>query len=85
MKRLRMLSYMVVVLAGFLMCCLTGCTSLAPDRFATIQEAYQTPESYALTRDVPPDSYKRTVLEAPYRDVFRAVSVGATQAQLKIE
>jgi len=64
---------------------LSGCTVTVPERFATLQEAYPPGESLSPPPDAPPDSFKKASFEAPYEDVFRAVSVAASQAQFNVE
>jgi hypothetical protein len=58
---------------------------LRPERFATAEEVYPPGQAYQITPEVPADSYKKAVFNAPYADVFRAVEVAATQAGQNIE
>jgi len=76
---MRMISLIVLVFF------LSGCTVTVPERFATLQEAYPPNESLTPPPDAPPDSYKKGTFAAPFEDVFRAVNVAASQAQLNVE
>lgn len=67
---------------------LSGCFPRAiylPERFSTIDEVYPSGEVFDHLGDVPVDSYKKVVFEAPYEDVFRIAEVSATQAMFNIE
>jgi hypothetical protein len=68
-----------------LACLLTSCMTRYPERFATVEEAYPSPQAYRMTPDVPQDSYKKVVFNAPYADVFRAVEVAVTMVGQNIE
>ena len=71
----------LIVLACFLM----SCTVTVPKRFATLEEVYPPNASLTPPPDAPLDSFKKGTFEAPYEDVFRAVSVSASQAQFNVE
>lgn len=67
------------------LCFLSSCTVRVPARFLGPDEAYAPGAVTAPSPDVPFDSVKKSVFEAPYEDVFRAVSVAASQAQFNVE
>jgi len=74
-----------LIFCVILICFLASCTHLYPERWATVDEAYSSQTEYKITPEVPKDSYKQAVFNAPYADVFRAVEVAATQAGQNIE
>ncbi len=65
----------------------TGCMSniVVPDRFSSALEAYPQNASVITKSDLPSGSSKTSSFEAPYEDVFRAVTVSTGQAMLNIE
>jgi hypothetical protein len=63
----------------------TGCANkFLPERFSSVHEAYPE-ERVNITPDLPQDSYKKTVFDVPYDDVFRAVTVAITQLSISVE
>lgn len=74
-----------VVSCVILACFLTSCATMRPERFATAEEAYPRGQAYQITPEVPADSYKKAVFNAPYADVFRAVEVAVSQVGQNIE
>jgi hypothetical protein len=79
-----------VVFCVILACLLASCTPhvtlrVIPDRLATIEEAYSSPQAYQVTPEITPGSYKKAVFNAPYADVFRAVELSSTQVGQNIE
>lgn len=56
-----------------------------PQRFAKVDEVFPPDKPPILPPDIPSDSYKKMVFNAPYEDVYRAAEVSATQAILSIE
>ena len=68
-----------------LVCLLTSCTTVRPERFATVEEAYPPQERYQIAPNMPEDSYKKAVFDAAYADVFRAVKIAVTQVGTNIE
>ena len=61
-----------------------GCGTWVPERFVRPGEAYSS-KDYLHTEQIPQDSFKKMVFQAPYENVFRTASVSASQAQLSIE
>jgi len=75
-----------VVFCIIIVCLLTSCFPyVIPEQFAKVGEVYSSPQAYQITSEVPADSYKKLVFNAPYADVFRAVEVAVTQAGQNIE
>jgi len=74
-----------VVSCVILACFLTSCATMRPEQFATAEEAYPSEQAYQITPDLPADSYKKAVFNAPYADVFRAVELAVTQVGQNIE
>lgn len=68
-----------------LACFVTSCGSVIPERFATVKEAFPPNSLPSSQTDFPPETTVKATFAAPYADVFRAVMVGATQAQFNIE
>jgi hypothetical protein len=64
---------------------LIGCATVDPERLASVDEAYPTKESYNATIDVPAESCKKASFNAPYDEVFRAVTVAMSGKGLNIE
>jgi hypothetical protein len=67
------------------LCFLASCMTPMPERFATVNEVYPSGKSLDMPPDDQQDSIKKSTYDAPYEDVFRAVTVAATQAQFHIE
>jgi hypothetical protein len=75
-----------VVFCVIIACLLTSCFPVwIPQQFAKVEEVYSSPQVYQITSEVPSDSYKKLVFNAPYADVFRLVEVAVTQAGQNIE
>ncbi len=63
---------------------LASCTTLHPDRLADATDVF--PESeFKSGINAPSDSMTTSVFEASFEDVWRAATMGVTQAQLKVE
>jgi hypothetical protein len=56
-----------------------------PERFVRVGEAYSSKDYLQNTEQIPQDSFKKMLFQAPYEDVFRAASVSASQAQFSVE
>jgi hypothetical protein len=56
-----------------------------PQRFGTVGEAYLSRDYLQSIEHIPSESYQKSMFNAPYEDVYRAVSVSASQAQLNIK
>jgi hypothetical protein len=72
----------------FCLCLLGGCAPTAtwsPSRFAALEEAFPSERFLDSTAGIPSDSLKKNLFNAPYEDVFRAVSISASQAQMLVE
>jgi hypothetical protein len=68
-----------------LVCFTTSCGAVIPERFATVKEAFPQNSLPPSQTDLPPETTVKATFAAPYVDVFRAVMVGATQAQFNVE
>ena len=72
----------------FCLCALGGCDPTArwsPLRFATLEEAFPYANLFDSTAGIPNDSIKKNLFNAPYEDVFRAVSISVSKAQMLLE
>ena len=68
-----------------LTCFATSCGAVIPERFATVKEAFPPNSLPPSQSDLPSETTVKATFAAPYADVFRAVMVGATQAQFNVE
>lgn len=57
---------------------------IVPEHYDTMNQAYL-PNEIPSSSSAPPESIKKSTFEAPFEDVFRAVTVSASQAQFNIE
>lgn len=66
---------------------MAGCVGPLPELgpFATTEEAFPPSFFQSISADVPASFSQKASFEAPYEDVWRAVTAGVTQAQLNIE
>jgi hypothetical protein len=64
---------------------MSSCGAVIPERFATVKEAFPSNSLPPPQSDLPPDTTVKATFASPYADVFRAVMVGATQAQFNVE
>lgn len=55
-----------------------------PQRFGTAGEAYLSKDYLQSTEHIPSESHQKSMFNVPYEDVYRAVYVSASQAQLNI-
>jgi len=73
---------------GLLICCLCvlgGCGTWLPVKFAKVEEVFTFAKPIESTGHIPSSSIKKNLFNAPYEDVYRAVSVSISQAQMNVE
>jgi hypothetical protein len=71
----------IIVLVTFT----ASCATMLPKEFVGPNQAYDGGGSAGAMSQPPRSSYKKTILEAPYEDVYQALYTAATQAQVNIE
>ena len=64
---------------------MAGCGGVwIPERFASLNEVYSTQNYLQSIDSIPPESIQKRVFDAPFEDVYQAVNVSASQAQLDV-
>jgi len=82
-----MKSHRKLILSAILLIMLSamlGCRSHLPVNFVTVEDAFPTGVSSSIA-NIPSESFKRSIYEATYEDVYRAVMVSVSQVQMNIE